>query len=82
MPAGVLGGRVNADEKTDSCRADVGHLAEIDQDFLAVRSPDFIFFGVQVLMIRCNETPFAAHKANFVFLTDLDEHQLTKGSSI
>src|ERR1700680_4907088 len=27
-------------------------------------------------MIRCDQTPFAAHKANFVFLSDLDEHRL------
>ena len=32
-------------------------------------------------MIRCDEMPFAAHEANFVFLSDLDEHWLTKGSS-
>src|ERR1700739_4031717 len=26
-------------------------------------------------MIGCNQTPFAAHKTNFVLLSDLDEHR-------
>jgi hypothetical protein len=27
-------------------------------------------------MIRCDQTPFAEHKTNFIFLSDLDEHRL------
>src|SRR4029077_15100491 len=77
-PAGIPGGDVNADNKTNSCRTDYRDFPEVGQHSRAVQVLYFVNFSPQVFRVcACDKPAFTPQKANLAGLFDLNEHQLT-----